>query len=89
MDGSIRELLDPRVLAQAYEQTSVSDATPFADRPGALTARQWAIAKQAEFIAWTVTEFAAAQERQRLRALKRASGATVAQVDALIGTEPA
>jgi hypothetical protein len=31
MDGSIRELLDPRVLAQAYEQTSVSDATPFAD----------------------------------------------------------
>lgn len=31
MDGSIRELLDPKVLAKAYEQTSVSDATPFAD----------------------------------------------------------
>lgn len=31
MDGSIRELLDPRVLAKSYEQASVSDATPFAD----------------------------------------------------------
>lgn len=31
MDGSIRQILDPRVLAQSYSQVSVSDATPFVD----------------------------------------------------------
>lgn len=31
MDGSIRQILDPRVLANSYQQTSVSDSTPFAD----------------------------------------------------------
>lgn len=31
MDGSIKQILDPRVLAKAYEQTSVSIATPFSD----------------------------------------------------------
>ena len=66
-----------------------NDATPFADRPGALTARQWVIAKQAEFVSWTVTEYNAEVERKRLSALKRASTQTVAQVDALIGTEAA
>ena len=66
-----------------------TDATPFADRPGALTARQWAIAKQAEFIAWTVAEYKLEQERKRLKALRQAPGFTVAQVDLLIGTEPA
>jgi hypothetical protein len=31
MDGSVRQILDPRVLAKSYEQTSVSIATPFSD----------------------------------------------------------
>lgn len=31
MDGSVLQLLDPRVLGKAYEQTSVSDALPFVE----------------------------------------------------------
>ena len=63
-----------------------TDATPFNDRPGALTARQWTINKQAEFIAWAVSEYAKEVERRRQTALRNASSATVQQVDGLIGT---
>lgn len=31
MDGSIRQILDPRILGASYSQTSISDATPFVD----------------------------------------------------------
>jgi hypothetical protein len=80
--------------ARQFNQTlppdpAVGDSQPFNERPGALTARQWAIAKQSEFIAWTVAEYKLEQERKRLKALRQAPGFTVAQVDLLIGTEPA
>lgn len=77
--------------ARQYNRTlppdsAIGDSQPFSQRPGALTARQWAIAKQAEFIAWAVGEYAKEVERRRQTALRNASAATVQQVDGLIGT---
>ena len=65
---------------------AVGDSQPFNQRPGALNARQWTINKQAEFIAWAVSEYAKEVERRRQTALKNASTATIQQVDGLIGT---